>query len=349
MYFAPRSRIALFVAALVTAVVPAGAQTTTVLKLPEKTVEVVGLRRWTVAMIQDSLAKYSPGDSLHHHACAAVLRYKLGFADAAASSYDENGREYMVVSVVEPQDSGRVRYRPAGFDSLGARMEWSEALTVLTRKPRAFHGAVPFYLPHLRDPRTPVPSHLRRDSVDVLRVWRFLGEHRGERDYERALVTVLSDQNLDNRLVAAALLANFPERDPAWWALVEVMREEDGAAKMLAGNVLAKMAEHHPRAVDWAPAAGTVHAMLDGTSLFVLPQLLEVLPKTRIGPEQAESFLAGGGRMVLAHLGAEHPQMRESAHQFLTAVSGQDFGYDVARWRAWVSTLGSPALQSRPN
>ncbi|HEY8176041.1 MAG TPA: hypothetical protein VIF32_10130, partial [Gemmatimonadaceae bacterium] len=83
-----------------------------ILNLPgKKSVEVIGLERWTIAMIQDSMAKYAPGESLASHACAAVLRYKLGFADASATNYlfvtPADTTEQMLVAVVEPQDSAR--------------------------------------------------------------------------------------------------------------------------------------------------------------------------------------------------------------------------------------------------
>ena len=38
-------------------------------------------------MIEDSLAAYSPTDSLTGHACAAILRGKLHFADASVNTF----------------------------------------------------------------------------------------------------------------------------------------------------------------------------------------------------------------------------------------------------------------------
>ena len=79
--------------ALVTLLMTAGthrlrSQSPAVLTLPDgRVIEVLGLRRWSLAMLQDSLSRYSPGDSLQTHSCAAVLRYTLRFADAAATTY----------------------------------------------------------------------------------------------------------------------------------------------------------------------------------------------------------------------------------------------------------------------
>ena len=91
----------------------------TVLVLPGKAVEVLGIERWSLRMIQDSLDKYAPGESLVSHTSAAVLRYKLGFADASSNSYrmSEDTLERVVVAVVEPQDSARVRHGTLPMDS----------------------------------------------------------------------------------------------------------------------------------------------------------------------------------------------------------------------------------------
>ena len=99
-------------------------------------VEVIGLRRWTVAMLQDSLARYSPGDSLQSHSCAAVLRYKLHFADAAAMTIRMGAEPVRhVVIVREPQDSGRVHYRDLAMDTTEGRPEWSRLRSVMLARP----------------------------------------------------------------------------------------------------------------------------------------------------------------------------------------------------------------------
>src|SRR3954471_24095654 len=75
------SRVFIALIGLITAARLAGAQT--VLEKAQMRLELIGLKRWTIPMIQDSLHRYAPNDSLLSHACAAVLREKLKFADAA--------------------------------------------------------------------------------------------------------------------------------------------------------------------------------------------------------------------------------------------------------------------------
>ena len=86
---------------LVAAGAPLRAQTRAELPLRDgRVVEVLGLRRWTLAMLQDSLARYAPGERLERHSCAAALRYRLGFADAAATEVfgSPDGPSRIVVS-----------------------------------------------------------------------------------------------------------------------------------------------------------------------------------------------------------------------------------------------------------
>src|SRR5258708_23521410 len=48
-----------------------------------RVIDVIGLRRWTTDMIQDSLPQHAPGPTLDSANIASLLRNKLHFADAA--------------------------------------------------------------------------------------------------------------------------------------------------------------------------------------------------------------------------------------------------------------------------
>lgn len=310
-----------------------------VLKLPGKSVEVIGLRRWTIPMLQDSLGKYTPDRTLDSHGCAEALRYHIGFADAGSTRIRMAGDsiERIVITVVEPQDSALVRFRPTSRESGPPRQEWSAVGTIAREKPLLIQIAVSEYLN-----RSPggVPRHLRRDSASILTIWNFLDQHRSRTDARLARRTLLNgDPNLTNRVIAGALLINFPESDSTWWALVETMREVDGPARGVAALVLEQLALHKPRAVNWAPVAPTIDAMLNGTSVAMLSELIQVLNLTGVRKEWAAPFLRSGGRMLLAYAGAEHEIVRRQALRLLQGLSGLDFGSDVSQWKRWVGSL----------
>jgi hypothetical protein len=321
------------------------AQAQAILTLPGKTsVEVIGLKRWTISMIQDSLAKYAPGESLASHACAAVLRYKLGFADASATDYlfitQADTTEQIIVAVVEPQDSARVHFRHVAMDTTRPYRPWRWAVDVVSRRPDVVQIALGSYLRWRRDStHASVPIWARHDSAAIVDYWRFLASHAREADYRAARTVLLHDGDLRNRVVAASILANFVDRDAALHALVGAVLEADGMVKSMAAVVLERVAYDAPRRVDWRPAQTRLHAILDGTSLFQLPTIMHLLLVTGADTTLAKPVLAKGGEMVLAYLAAQHPPSRTAARQLLIALAGRDLGEDVTSWRQWVATL----------
>jgi hypothetical protein len=168
----------------------------------------------------------------------------------------------------------------------------------------------------------------------------FLEDHDSEADRMSALDVIRTDRDWINRSIAAAILTNFPEEDSTWWALVDVIRgigpddfgrpEGIGAIQAL-GNV-------HAQRVDWAPAAETLRAILDGTNLFAIDPLMGVLARTEISPELADEILSDG-RYVLAHMRSPNPLVRSHAYRFLRQISGLDFGHDADQWAVWIESL----------
>lgn len=317
-----------------------GAQIPDTLPLPGGgAVEILGLHRWTLPMLQDSLARYAPGVPLQSHACAAVLRYRLRFADAASMTFEfgPDQPRRIIVSVREPQDSVRVRYRMMPLDTTPGRPEWRRVTALIATRPGVFWRAVQAF--------TAVPGapSIRygtdADSAAVASVLAFLHARTAEDDRAAAQEALSSSPKLYDRMVAALILANFPDRDDSYWALAETLRETDGLAKGVAGSVLLALARRSPRTVDWMPVADGIRAMLDGTSLFELPTLLEVLTRTNVGPAQARAFLHGGGEMLITYLGSRTEVLSSPSHALLVRLRGADLGALPGAWRAWISSL----------
>jgi hypothetical protein len=316
----------------------------TVLIVPGKTVEVLGLHRWSLQMLQDSMSKYAPGESLASHACAAVLRYKLGFAEASSTTYVGFVRgdtiPHVVVAVVEPQDSSRVRHRVVPMDSTTPYAPWAPAVEIAAKAPRVVEAALTSYFQWRRDSaHTNVPAFARRDSAQVLWYWRFLAAHRAASDFAQARRMLLSDADYRNRTVAASLLVNFLDRDSTWYAAIDAIREVDGQVKTM-GDVLLRVAtKEAARPIDWVPADTSLRAILDGTSLFQLPVVIDALLATGVGPQLASPLLKNGGRALLSFVGAQHPAPRGAARRLLIALAGRDLGDDANVWKQWINSL----------
>lgn len=318
---------------------PAG--TPTVLLVPGKSIEVVGLRRWSIAMIQDSLTKYAPGITLDSHACAAALRYQLGFADAAVTAYELPGDtvERIVVVVVEPQDSARVRHRIAPMDTVAPRAEWAPLLRVISESPGPFQVSLWQYRAWRGGDLTKLRSLPGTDSSAVLSVWRFLAAHQSRADKAAALSTVLADPNYRNRMAAVALLSNFTDDDQVLHALLRAQLEADGPVGAMASMVLSSFAQTSSRPVDWAPVAPELRQMLRGTALFHLTGTMRLLAATGVDSSLAVPLLRDGGEMLLAFAAAENADLRNSAHRLLVALRGKDLGHDSNAWANWVRAL----------
>lgn len=311
-----------------------------VIETPNARLELIGLKRWTLAMVQDSLARYAPNDSLVSHACAAILREKLGFADAAVQyhppGFHGNAKGYFAVPVVEPQDSARVRYRPLQRDSVPEPARWAGALAVFKNHNDVFQSAIqrPAFLL-----ATAHPESLEARLVLARPLLELLRAQYTEADRQLALRTLAHDRNTEHRALAAVLLARFAASDATWWALADALRDQAGMVSATASQVLNTLASSSPRTVEWAPAADGLRAVLDGTSLFTHNTLLATLAATRVSPSLAADLLRGGGELVLAKLRSEDPVGSHAAQRLLVQLSGRDFGRDVGAWERWISSL----------
>jgi hypothetical protein len=313
----------------------------TILENDELRLELIGLKRWTVPMIEDSLHRYAPTDALLSHACAGILREKLRFADASVVYHTTTidgkpTKPYMAVTVVEPQDSALIHYRGPFRDSLPSRRAWAPIRTVFERHNDAFQQAV--QRPEFLSSDAPLGG---ADSglTAALPVRRYVRAHRALKDRQLALATLESDGNSTNRVAAAVLLASFSSSDSAWWALTDALRDPVGQVSGTAAQVLSALTRGAPRRVNWAPTTQTLRAILDGTNLSAHDQLMEVLAATQVDPALARPLLKDGGYIVLAKLGSQGMAERQAARRFLVQIAGRDLGDDPEPWQEWLRSL----------
>jgi hypothetical protein len=324
-----------------------------------RVVEVIGLRRWTVEMIQDSLRKYAPGQRLDSANAAATLRYKLHFADAAIDTsvqvFDENETTQITVGVREPQDSARVHYAPQTLDAIPRVTEWKPITAKLSGGDNARRLSIVAER-HLKGPPRdvvdssvqghPITSRLGYafespgDSVAARPILDALAKRTTEHDFATAVATIEQSTSLPDRIVAVLILANFPARDTAWYALVRAaVGQRQAQDASMASRALEGMSERYARHVDWTPIATTMHDVFDGMALTALPAIATAVARTGASPRDAKAYLAHGGEMLAAYLESANPDLGEPVHRFLVALRGVDLGTDPEPWRAWIRTL----------
>jgi hypothetical protein len=317
-------------------------RTPTVLLVPGKSIEVVGLpavdNRDDAGFAREVRARdYARFACLR--SCIEIPARLRGTPLQPHMSYRGDSLERVVVIVVEPQDSARVRHRVAPMDTLAPRHEWAPVIRVLSEHPGPFQMSLWRYRAWRGGDSTALRGLSGADSIAVLGVWRFLAARESRADKEAALGTVHADPNFRNRMAAVALLSNFTNDDRVLHALLRAQLEADGPVGAMASLVLSSFAQTSPRPVDWGPVAPELHQMLRGTALFHLTGTMRLLAATGVDSSLAVPLLRDGGEMLLAFAAAEHTDLRDSAHRLLVALRGKDLGHDAEVWARWVRGL----------
>lgn len=307
-----------------------------VIQTPKGPVEFIGLTSWSPQKLYDTLQVIAPNKPIA--ACAADLRFKLGFADASVVLDYDNGKLYTLITVVEPRFASRLKYKSAFPDTAAPIKEWSAAFSLFDPHPNDFFMALQFYPSRSVDTIFSLVKDFA-DSSTVAKAWQTLELYNTLSDQELALKALLSDGNHKNRIISVAVLTNFLQVDSTWWVLIDALRDPDGRVSGLASSVLLKTTSTAKRKVEWFPVALSLRAILDGTNLFAFPQTLQMLTNTHVSPDLAKSLLKGGGDLVLAYLNASRSKERELAHRFLTQLAGKDYGVDPHKWKAWIDSL----------
>lgn len=300
-------------------------------------VEIIGLDRWTPAQVEAELALFAPGVSIASSACAVILQDSIGFDGAAVAHYPPRlgSGPWVLITVIEPGAGSWQGVAPAsGGDRVPAR--WAALAEAMDADRQA--------MSYLQDPAFLVGDSDRAWGEKVpetgLTVREELRALDGEPDWSQARQLVRSG-DLDARVLAALVMANFVERDESWhhWAHLAAKRTDPSSsmAQIISG-VLARTGQFK---VDWAAASEELEAILRGANLFSLPWLLSTLPETGVTPELAETLLRESPELVLAYVESQNPFLPRVAHQFLIhAAGGEDRGTGADGWRAWLVGAG---------
>lgn len=315
--------------------------TSTIVREPGVLVEVAGLKRWTVPMIQDSLNAYVPGTSLFRKDCKdAIQREFTIFPQSVIIQNAADSAVTIFLAVIEPGDKKLITVRTFTGDPKRSSAPWT-GLSELTRtRFTSVRNAMLLNVEARAAGLTPVLTKaLRADSVEFTRVWDLLATQRTPKDLAAARQVLATSPNAYDRLAAIVILSGFDHDDAAWHALIGALLDPKDTVREYARAVLQSFGRNFTRTVDWGPAAPDVHAVLQGSDLWSLTETLDLLVATGVQPELAVPLLRGGGNGVLMFAGAQNSWARGPAYRFLHAISGKDLGGNPEQWRKWIASL----------
>lgn len=315
---------------------------------PKGRVEILGLRRWTLKMLQDSIGHYVRGQELHDAACIVTLRDSLHFADASVEELEwappgQPVRSYLTIKVIEPQQGARVQWdlRPRQeFTSL--LQEYAALILPVTETAGGvWRGRILNWLQfsdtvRLQRVIAAAPPSARADAERAI---EFRRSRRSEADRERAMRVLAHDGFWANRMAAVAVLSNFAQHDSTWWTLARALRDPHEGVREMAAVIIRTLP---PRPIDWRPVSKDLRLLVGGTNLPAMREVFSVLVNTSIAPDMAPILLRDNADWVLDHLASETPMASDAAHRLLVSLNGgRDRGPTRLAWSAWIRSLRS--------
>ena len=335
------------VAVWLTVLLPVAARAQVRYDVPAGRVEVLGLKRWTLRMLQDSIRKYVPGTELHDGACMAVLRDKLHFTDAyvsRAQGFTQSAPDFTFYSIrlVEPR-----RFAPSPFDArdrnafTSLRPEYANVILPITDSTGGVHSArLQFWLNFRGDSARRLAQTLVReeDRGDGKRLYDFLDVHSAEADRRAALHILETDGFWVNRMIATAVLQSFGDSATTWIAVAKALRDPHEHVRTTAAVVLEALSE---REVDWSPAVADLRLLLGGANISAIDETIRALARTKVQPSLAPRLLRGNATWVLSLLSSEAPvRSSDAAHSLLVQLNrGVDLGRNPRVWSRWAASL----------
>lgn len=315
---------------------------------PAGRVEILGLQTWTLQMLRDSVRSRVPGTELHDAACMVILVDSLGFADALVNhlQYSAPGapiQQVLVIKLVEPQARHRVQWLERPQDNFTVlRPEYAPVVLAASDTNGALWigrllWPLQFYGRGTQARAEAIANAPPTVRADAERLWTFLENHRTENDARNARWVLRRDGAYADRLVAAAILANFPEQDSTWLALTDALRDPHESVRDAARAVLHALPS---RKVNWMPQAETLRLLVGGTNVGATDEVFQMLARTEVAPSLARALLHQNEFWVLSHLRAGYPGAAGTARALLVQLhAGTDLGPGDTAWATWIRTL----------
>lgn len=300
------------------------------------TVEFIGLKKWDYIALADTLKAIDPNCSLH--ACAAILTTHLKFADANVMSNQDKDKRATIVTVIEPEDSFRVKYKSIPTQKYGTPSDWLKILPLLEDR-NIFQLGIQFYDKILLDKQEELKTSLEKfknlvDKDKMNLFWNFLDSRKSIDNKEEAFRILNSDGNNSNRIIAVALLSNFSEDDETWFMLTDALRDPEADVRMMAIMVLSMFSNSFTRKIDWSKAEESLRYLLNGTNLMSFDILINLLTKTELSPELGKKLLRNNSELLFAYLDAENEKIKTNADSFLLHLFNRHFNtiVDLNDW-----------------
>lgn len=309
------------VAALVVFTLPSFAQN--VVQEGRLTIEFLGLHKWTVQQLQDSVKKHNPNGKLAF--CMAALKANLGFADASVMPY----RDTVVITVVEPDDSALVKRNTYFPNNISLPQDWYKFQQQFSYKTRERSFAINTRWWSDDSARVALQMYNKEvpitAALDTTTFWNIRSAIKNNPIPATLLSKVIySSWDPYARETAAVAMSSLPDNDTCLSAIVHSLLDVAANSPILRSNeYIMIIAEQRSLRVALAPMYADLRTLVNGANLPVYFTILGIIAKGKPSEKDfREIFVTEQSRRLLySHLRAKTSIMRKNAHELISIVN----------------------------
>jgi hypothetical protein len=266
---------------------------------------------------------------------------KFAFSKVSSAAYGDK-KSYLTVDVVEKGEESRFRFKPAPTGTVevpGNVLDW------VRRYEEASFRMFQVNPKRLKD----------------INDGHYLDSDPGIREYEETMLTMVpenydvlvkalrEDKDSEKRAYCATLLGWAKEKEAVMLVLEEALKDPDVQVRANAARSLipiAYLAVHAQIPFPLDPLLEQIHYPTSSDRTKAVAVLLHLAGEEKNHP----SIRDRAGDVLVQMVGAKQPTQREHSLTLLTMVSGENYGREPEKWKAWWAALkkGSPPPKSPP-
>lgn len=287
------------------------------------TIEFLGLHKWTVQQLQDSVKKHNPNAKLAF--CMAALKANLGFADASVMRY----RDTLVITVVEPDDSALVKRNTYFPNNTSLPQDWYKFQQQFSYKTRERSFAINTHwwsddsakaVLQMYNKEVPIAA-----ALDTTIFWNIRTAIRSNSISATLLSKVIhSSWDPYARETAAVAMSSLPDNDTCFSAIVHSLLDIASNSPILRSNeYIMIIAEQRSLPVALAPMYADLRTLVNGANLPTYFTILGVIAKGKPTEKDFREIFTTeqSRRLLFSHIQATTSIMRKNARELITIVN----------------------------
>lgn len=311
-----------FLVALAVFTLPSFAQN--IVQEDGNTIEFIGLKKWTVKQLQDSVRKHDSRGKLGF--CAATLKSNLKFCDASVIFFSKDS---LIITVIEPQDSLLVRRNAYFAGDVRLTREWDTFQEAFDAKvfekglaTETRFNSDDSAMSAMRKFINEAPSFIKFDTIAFQNIRTAL--HTNPVPVEQLAKVIRSNWDAHSRGVAALAMTKFPDNDTCLQSVLYAMNDIGASTTIVnAIEYFSTILKNRTREIALAPLYKELRPLVNGSNLFAYHDILKLIAKGKPTEKDFRTIFADeqSRYLLFAHLKATSSLPRLAANKLISIVN----------------------------